>query len=640
MKPYQIAFLLLVCFAYAVKAQPDNNRKLIDSLRIDIPKEKNDSLLFSKLFRLAKTYYDIDKDSTHYYIKQTMALAESNKYAKRIGNAYYYKGWLQKKERDYTAATQSLDTAIQYLTNAKDTFLLSYCLSDFGLCHWRLGHFDKSLKAYNQILSFDNRPALKKSKLAAIINSALIYEEQERPKEAEKKYKKALFIADEMGDQYGELIIYNNLSSIYRQWKQFPKSINYSHKSITLCKEIEHQFELRRSLANLGATYTQMKRNDSALYYLQKAYQIGLDMNDGANNVKTSWHLAELYLNTNKLDKARNYANISLRLAQKLKIPEDIAFGYEMLYDIESKAQNYRLSTRWADSLVYWRDSLNRSNNQEALANAEASYNNKLLLKDNTIQATKIEGLAKEKKYLSYLLMLALFISGLVLFGIWNVFKKKKIQRELEMEMDHTIKLTESVEEYRKKRAAELHDDVGQDLLLAQQSMQLDNPKERTQQFVERALNKVRKISKDEYPYELNYIGLKASLEYLIDLIEQNADIVISESIMDLPTQIPESQMLNMYRVIQEMLNNSIKNKDTTAVFIGMEVKDNFLEINYRDNGSGFDFEEHLNKGKSVGLKSIVNRVRMMKAELKFVPLESDNRYQIIIPFVADQENL
>lgn len=600
---------------------------------VAVSAEATDNIQLDKLFYLAKSYHRINKDSTQYYISQTMQLAQLKDKKALLGKAYYYKGWLEKSERNYTKAVSSLDTSILYLTTAKDTVTLANCLSDYGLSHWRLGHLDKSITAYNKILSFNDTPILKKSKLAATINSALVLEEQDMPAKAEERYLQALAFAIDIKDRYGQIIVYNNLSSIYRHRIEYQKSIENSYKGINLARKIGHQFELRRAIANLGATYTQMNKNDSALYCLNKAFQIAIDINEESYNVKTSWHLAELYINMKRYNKARQYGKLSLSLAKKYDIIEDIAFGYEILYQIEQKTKNYALSNQLADSLLFWRDSLNKSSNQEALADAEASYNNTLLLKDNTIQASKIESLAKEKKYLRIILLIAILLSCIILFAIWNLFKKKKVQSELAMEMEHTVKLTENVEAYRKKRATELHDDVGQDLLLAQQSIQLNNPTDRTKQFIERALNKVRKISKDEYPYELNYIGLKASLEYLIDLIEQNTEIIISESLVNIPEEIPETQMLNIYRVIQEMLNNSIKNKDTTAVFIGMETKEGYLEIVYQDNGTGFDFEENLTKGKSIGLKSIVNRVRMLKAELKFVPSTTDNRYQIIIPF-------
>ncbi len=634
MKSNQIFLLLSVLF-YTINAngQTSKQRNRIDSMLVAVSAEATDNIQLDKLFYLAKSYHRINKDSTQYYISQTMQLAQLKDKKALLGKAYYYKGWLEKSERNYTKAVSSLDTSILYLTTAKDTVTLANCLSDYGLSHWRLGHLDKSITAYNKILSFNDTPILKKSKLAATINSALVLEEQDMPAKAEERYLQALAFAIDIKDRYGQIIVYNNLSSIYRHRIEYQKSIENSYKGINLARKIGHQFELRRAIANLGATYTQMNKNDSALYCLNKAFQIAIDINEESYNVKTSWHLAELYINMKRYNKARQYGKLSLSLAKKYDIIEDIAFGYEILYQIEQKTKNYALSNQLADSLLFWRDSLNKSSNQEALADAEASYNNTLLLKDNTIQASKIESLAKEKKYLRIILLIAILLSCIILFAIWNLFKKKKVQSELAMEMEHTVKLTENVEAYRKKRATELHDDVGQDLLLAQQSIQLNNPTDRTKQFIERALNKVRKISKDEYPYELNYIGLKASLEYLIDLIEQNTEIIISESLVNIPEEIPETQMLNIYRVIQEMLNNSIKNKDTTAVFIGMETKEGYLEIVYQDNGTGFDFEENLTKGKSIGLKSIVNRVRMLKAELKFVPSTTDNRYQIIIPF-------
>lgn len=611
------------------QAQVSSKRKSIDSLLTELKNPIPDSNRI-KLFNELGTYYiNINKDSAIDFTLKALQLAQKNGSKKVIGRAYHFLGYILNKNGEYSLSMTNFDTAIQYYKESGYEKGIAEVLSIYGLSAWRVGQYDKSLRAYHKILLLDDREDFQRSKLGALINTALIYEEQERKTEAIEWYKKSLIQANKIDDNYGRMIIYTNIGSLYRYDKNFKECYEYTHKAINIAKKLNNLNELIRAQANLGASFTQDAQYDSAEYYLLTAYKTGKKIKDHTRLIKNTWHLAELYIKKDQLAKARKFGKESLKLSLDSEIPEDMAYGYEILYDIERKAGNHQLANLHADSLIFWKDSLYKATNQTELANAESAYNNEILQKNVALKSSEIKQLADRQK---------LFVAGfllllITLFAVWMYFKRKRAQEELEGELIHTQRLTESMEVYRKRRATELHDDVGQDLLLAQQSIQLQNSPDKAKDFIERALNKVRKISKDEFPYELSYVGLKTSLEYLIDLIEQNSEIIISEELCDLPEEIPVEQSLNIYRIIQEMINNSIKNKETSSVFIGMQIKENLLEITYKDNGSGFDFESSLSNSMSIGLKSIVNRVRMLKAELKNVPSISDNRYVIHVPF-------
>ena len=609
--------------------QINSSRFRLDSLLKELPKTKDDSARRKLLNNVGTSYLNIDKDSAIRFTQEALNLAKENANDKNLGNAYHFMGYVYNKTSNYGLSMTNFDTAIQLYTKAGYKLGIAEALSVYGLSAWRIGQYDKSIKAYNRILSFEDKDEFKRPKLAALINTALIYEEQDRNEKAEETYKKALIQAKKIEDKYGEMIICNNLSSIYRFASDFKKSFPLSHQAIELAKELNSSNELARAYGNLGASLTKAGIYDSAEHYLKKGYQINKKTKDAPKQIKNTWHLAELYLKKGNIKKARQYGNESLKLSKENEILEDLAYGFEMMYDIELASGNKVRAAEMADSLLFWKDSLYKANNQKELANAESAYNNQILLKDNQLKTSEIKRLAATRN----LFVVAFLLLLLSLFALWMFYKRKRAQQELENELNHNLRLTESIEAYRKRRATELHDDVGQDLLLARQSLQLNNTTDQTRDFIERALNKVRKISKDEFPYELSYVGLKTSLEYLIDLVEQNSEILISEELYELPNEIPAEQSLNVYRIIQEMINNSIKNPTTSAVFIGMQIQEDLLEITFKDNGQGFDFQSSLEQSKSIGLKSIVNRVRLLKGELKNVPSKTDNRYVIHVPF-------
>ena len=73
-----------------------------------------------------------------------------------------------------------------------------------------------------------------------------------------------------------------------------------------------------------------------------------------------------------------------------------------------------------------------------------------------------------------------------------------------------------------------------------------------------------------------------------------------------------------LYRLVQELLNNTIKYAQATQIQITVQKQENQLTLLYIDNGRGFDFDEAYRK-KSLGLKNIETRARMFDGTLQFI---------------------
>ncbi len=619
-----VAILLCVC-TYSSYAQ-----SLKDSLLHVLRKTPEDTIAIKVYNKLAKINRS---DSSLYtqYTTQAIGLASQQKDPWFLANSYHTRGWIELERDNYLSCIRSLDSAIKYYGYASDSMNAAFAYSSKGLCFWKLGQYEKAIKIYTGILSqFEHTHSV--IELKVLNNLGLIYMEQERNEEALKAFQKSLKLGKQEKDARSIMLAQNNSSIIYRHQKKFKQAIASLREALRISLNINHKAQIARSYSNMGATFTQMDEGDSAEYYLLKAYQYATKNKLYPGLCKTTWHLAELYERIDRLNEARRYARESLRIAHKNKLTEDIRYAFEILFTIEKKAKNPQLAIQMADSLSFWTDSLNRVNLANEIAAAEANYNNTILRKETELQSSEIKRLDIQRNYLILGIVGTLVLAVLALLLFRSAFIRKRTRRELENEIKHTKKLTESVERYRQKRATELHDDVGQELLLAHQSIELNSSSEESLKFLSRALNKIRKISKDEYPYELNYVGLQRSLEYLIDLVEQNTNLIISESLEGIQENIAYEQRLNIYRIIQEMINNSIKNGKGNSVFIGIKRLDTKLRLTYKDSSAGFDFHSKLNDAQSIGLKSIVNRSRLLGAELKFVPSIEENKYILDIP--------
>ena len=201
----------------------------------------------------------------------------------------------------------------------------------------------------------------------------------------------------------------------------------------------------------------------------------------------------------------------------------------------------------------------------------------------------------------------------------WNVTEIRKLERLVEEEklsrQKDIMKATLSAEEQQREILGnELHDGVGHILTYTSLFLQMaaSSDKLSPELFnkahvkVEQALNEVRRISRSLVPPALIDLGLK---EAIIELFNQYGDM--KEMTFDIVTKnhdlsgIDMNAQRNIYRVIQELLNNTIKHAAAKEVKLVFKRTTQKLTIHFYNNGRVFN-PDKVKKG--IGLKSIMNR--------------------------------
>jgi signal transduction histidine kinase/ligand-binding sensor domain-containing protein len=221
---------------------------------------------------------------------------------------------------------------------------------------------------------------------------------------------------------------------------------------------------------------------------------------------------------------------------------------------------------------------------------------------------------------------LILLLAGFAYFGINNRYeklKKEKIAQEV-----ITRKIIESNEEERKKIAADLHDSVGQDLVILKNTANIAAKKSgnnselikflnKISELSSSALNNIRNISHILRPVELDKLGLTETINSIIEMVSSSSEIKFTSDIDNIDNLFDKNDDVNFCRIIQESLNNILKHSKATMASVQIKlVRDEILTI-IKDNGTGFNTEEN-GKGKSkFGLMGMKERVRMLNGILE-----------------------
>lgn len=201
----------------------------------------------------------------------------------------------------------------------------------------------------------------------------------------------------------------------------------------------------------------------------------------------------------------------------------------------------------------------------------------------------------------------------------------KKIELNYQQELINST--FEGIESERKRLARDLHDEIGaalsvMRLLVGQMpaeskiSPEITLLTDKYKVLIDNTIDNVRRISDNLLPNGLEEFGLHYAIEGLCEKSLELTEADINWSVEDVPEAGPQLNLM-FYRLVQELLNNTIKYAEASQVDITITRSARHLQLHYTDNGKGFDYDEAYRK-KSLGLKNIETRTRMFEGTVQF----------------------
>ena len=94
-------------------------------------------------------------------------------------------------------------------------------------------------------------------------------------------------------------------------------------------------------------------------------------------------------------------------------------------------------------------------------------------------------------------------------------------------------------------------------------------------------------------------------------------------------TRFPLELELHYFRIVSELMNNTIKHSGATKATIKLSFIEGMLVMIYIDNGKGYSLKEALKTSEGHGLSNIIHRVNLIKGELEFLPKKNGTEVHI-----------
>lgn len=409
---------------------------------------------------------------------------------------------------------------------------------------------------------------------------------------------------------------YNNYGTLMGMSGKLDSALYYHLASLEVCYENNDSLGMPYSMNNAAVVYSQLGEFEKAFELLDQSDAIRKLENNDLSWADNLAYRADVYYKQQTYDSAVKYYQEALHLSKKAKFVNLITFSLERLSQSYEKMNNAEQAMFFYKELNEHKDSLVSAETNAAIAALQEEFNGAEKQKTIAEQSLDIaeRDLELERKERRELYTI-FAILGVVIAAVWIVYFQLKKRRTERLKLEHAKQIEkaqmekEFVEE-KLRIGRELHDNIGAQLTFMISSV--DNLSYLEQE--EKKLSRLTKISDfgRNTMKELrttiwamkNDGGTLQDLILKINELKISVQEVISVNVLnelDEVEQLNALEMLNLYRVTQEFVQNTIKYAQASEVEISFSRSQESLEMTLSDDGVGFDLEKHKFTGNGLG---------------------------------------
>lgn len=598
--------------------------------------------------RIGIAYKNLDSisNSINYY-DSALTVEKSLNSSFGIGRASNQLATLYLLQREFKEARDYAKTAVNYLNKAlsetaesnrsirpRNLKALATANNVLGNTYLEMTRFDSSFIYLSEGLAIRQDLGFKADEAESYLNLSNFYSKMDDDLKLFEFSKKSVEICDSIGGQESILAkALTNLGVASFRMNKLEKAEEYYLRAIKIRQAPTLWQDRKTSYLNLGNLYIIQERFNEAEDLLLKA------LNEWPNTEKSDsflpqMNLGHLYLEKSQPKNALKYlteAYMDMEEPDKVIYPEVIKWladantllddtGVALKYRTEyaevkdRRARDYPRISRLEDQVQYQK-------NKEAMAEKEYEK-----------QQIFIYSLIGGAILLTLLFFTLLRISRLRnknLISKQNENQQKQRIKELikEKELEAINAMVEGQENERTRIARDLHDRLGGTLSIVkmhfksvEESIEILKGKNVKQyreanNLLDEACDEVRKIAHDMTSGVLMKFGLVAALQALKETVETADQLKLNLIDIGLEDRLNYSHEINIYRIIQELLTNTLKHAKASEMNIQLFRKENSLSIVVDDNGIGFDVQD-ASIFKGIGLKNIESRVYKFDGEI------------------------
>lgn len=629
-------------------------KKYLDLAYNELAGDKNDSLTRNFYLEISAGYYNLDHYDKSFDVsklvlkladeaKDTMAMAKSSYY---IADSFY---WQSENDSAFAYYTQ----AEKLYKSAGELEFLGEIILYKTYLYYNAGEYvlseTEGVKALRLLLNgSDSRHIYNAYNLIA-----LSMDGQNSSDEALKYYDLALKQLDQLKkDKVPEFEIsenrascYNNMGGVYEKMGQYDKAITLYNEALSYQKLKNESPALYAKLLN-NLAYAKFKLGDYTdlpdMFFESLKIRDSLDNKSGI--VASKIHIAEYYAAQNDTAKAINNLKQAYYQAKAIRSHFHILTALELLADIDKDNKDY------TKKYIRVSDSVQQAAKNTRNKFARIEYETDRLLNEK-------EELVKRNSFIIGVATIGLLFLGAIFIIYYLNSRNKKLlliqeQQNANEEIYHLMleqqsKIDRAREEEKSRIAMELHDGILNNIYAVRLNLEFINKK-----ADEESITKRKEFIKQLQIVETEIRGVSHDLsrnaifedKSFSDLLEQvifsqkNDFNTVFEAVIDPEINweaMSNIQKVNIYRIIQEGLQNINKYSQAKNAKIEISTSKNSIRTVVKDDGVGFDPEKTKN---GIGIKNLKKRAAALNGQININSVPGQGA-EIIVEFPIYSNN-
>ncbi len=514
------------------------------------------------LSNIAGSYAGAFPDSTLWYAKEMYRISDSLNYKNGIGRSYFM-------------------TGLSYFVRGEEDSAMFW--------------FQKTLTLFNETRDPDGLAL-------AYHNIARLYSMRKELAKAKEYALIALELRKKINSPRAVISTITLLGLIAGGENNLQEEESYHLQALEMAKRVQPHSasSIGMALINLADIAARQKKYDKAKKYYLESLNLHASIRDISGQKECYIGLARVELLQRDYASAIMHAEKALNFSQGIYSVEGILKSAEILSAANEKIGNYQQALVYHKIHSALQDSINSKRAKKEYVNSLSRFETghretqiKILEQENQIQTL-------QRNIAAGILLVVLIGAGALYIRSKEIRKIETAQHSEELQKIFSAQLLAQQEQERKRISSELHDSLGQNLLIIknmidvgiQTKMPRKNLNEQLSELSEiasRSIEETRTIASNLHPYQLNRMGLTKAIIAMIRNMEHSAKITFKHSIDKTEGIFSKETEAHVYRIAQESVNNALKHADATAITV--ELKNNFNEVRLTisDNGKGFD---------------------------------------------------
>lgn len=506
-----------------------------------------------------------------------------------LGLAYTY--WLFAKYQEKQSAVDetpitNLRKSMECFQIIKDSVNFYHLRGEIGSYFMDRPYIKQSAKAYiEEAVTYFRKIKKYNSELEYLVNLANVFIHENNFVTSSVHLKRVEFLLTQVTNELAEGRLASAYSDFYVRQNQFEKAASYAQKSLETGKKLEINWLQALSYLKLAQCKMAQNKPDEMLALLLKSESI----------CKQNINLLQLEIEVLGL------------IRQYFDKQKDVNKAYEYALKINDRTQKLYFSKIEGDV---------RSFNEYRLLEEQKMVISKIELEKKLAESEIEKLIASQQRFIAFIIVILLLLV-LTLLAYFtrqrlNKWKNQELQKNAQIEKLNA--LIYGQEQERLRVAQELHDGLGTLLSRIKILLSTGINHQKLNAIIDEACSEVRTISSNLQPSSLAKFGLVHAVQDLINKLKVNSVEIVFQHFGE-PLPIETNKNLMIYRIIQELITNSLKHSNATEIIVQIVFADDpQINITVEDNGIGFD--ETIASVDNHGWPNIRSRVSYLEGSI------------------------